>query len=64
MDGILNETTNKVHRHSPNGTDYRTSCGATYHVPSERLRRTSIDEAVEEHTATRCGRCFADAGGY
>lgn len=64
MDGILNETTEKVHKRAAGPADYRTTCGATYHVPKSRLQRTSVDEALTEKSATRCGRCFAGAGGY
>lgn len=64
MRGVLNETTNTVHRKRSDGQDCRTACGATYHVSDDRLRPTSVDRALADSTASKCGRCFSDGGGY
>jgi hypothetical protein len=66
MRGVLNESTNVVHR--PEDGDgrpgVRTTCGATNHVTDTRLQRVDVARAVSDEDASRCGRCFADAGGY
>lgn len=64
MRGIVNERTNTVHRQRGSESDYRTACGATLHVSEDCLRPTSVDEALAESTTCKCGRCFADGGGY
>ncbi|ELZ06889.1 hypothetical protein [Natrialba aegyptia] len=64
MDGVLNETTNTVHKHKTGRSDFRTHCGATSHVTHDRLRLVSIDRTTTDRNVSRCGRCFADAGGY
>lgn len=62
--GVLNETTRTVHRHETGKSDLQTACGLTYNVDPDRLRRTSIEQATTDFNASKCGRCFDDAGGY
>lgn len=64
MDGVLNETTNKIHRHETGRSDFQTTCGATTHVTHDNLRLITIERAVTDVDATKCGRCFADGSGY
>jgi hypothetical protein len=64
MNGILNETTNTVHRHGTGTSEFETECGLTHHVASEHLRRMSIEGAVTKESTSKCGRCFPDVGGY
>ncbi len=64
MDGVLNQSTNKVHKHEAGTADFRTRCGATSHVSHDDLRLISVDRALEETATNRCGRCFDDGGGY
>ncbi|RZV08522.1 hypothetical protein BDK88_2592 [Natrinema hispanicum] len=64
MDGVLNETTNKIHRHETGCSDFRTTCGATIHVAHDNLRLIAIERAVTDADVTKCGRCFADGSGY
>jgi len=64
MDGVLNETTNKIHRHEVGRSDFQTTCGATAHVAHDHLRLISIERAVADTSVTKCGRCFADGSGY
>lgn len=64
MDGVLNETTNTVHRHERSKSDLESACGATYHLRREKLRMTTVDRAVSALSADKCGRCFEDGGGY
>ncbi len=64
MNGVLNETTNKIHRHESGRSDFQTTCGATAHVAHDHLRLISIERAVSNADVTKCGRCFADGSGY
>lgn len=64
MDGVLNETTNKIHKYEHGRSDFQTTCGATAHVAHEHLRLISIEQAIGGADANRCGRCFADGSGY
>jgi hypothetical protein len=64
MNGVLNETTNKVHKHDPGRSDFQTVCGATAHVAHEDLRLVPVERAIGDADANRCGRCFDEAGGY
>lgn len=64
MDGILNAKTGMIHKRQPERSDGRTVCGATNHVGHDHLELMSVQRALDEDTATKCGRCFADAGGY
>lgn len=64
MDAVLNETTRTVHKPRVGGRDLQTECGVAYLVAPDQLRTTSIERATAELDATKCGRCFEDAGGY
>ncbi|QLK25891.1 hypothetical protein HYG81_17715 [Natrinema zhouii] len=64
MNGVLNETTNKIHQHESGRSDFQTTCGATSHVAHDHLRLVPVEQAVSDVDANRCGRCFDDGGGY
>lgn len=64
MDGVVNVRTQTIHRHERGRAPLVTPCGLTSHVDADRLRRIPIDRATENAEASRCGRCFEDAGGY
>ncbi|MFB6295767.1 MAG: hypothetical protein ABEH66_02875 [Halobacteriales archaeon] len=64
MDGVLNETTQKVHRQKTGAAALRTTCGLAHHVDPDRLRVVTVERVTTETKATRCGGCFEDAGGY
>lgn len=64
MDGVLNETTNTVHKHDRRNAAPRPFCGATDHVTHDNLRLVRVDSTVDATAASKCGRCFDDAGGY
>lgn len=64
MDGVLNETTMTVHKRKPGGADVDTVCGLTFQVNPEQLRTAAVDQATSAYDASKCGRCFEDAGGY
>ncbi|QIO25045.1 hypothetical protein G9465_22430 (plasmid) [Haloarcula sp. JP-L23] len=62
--GVLNKTTKTVHKHKIGNAKLQTTHGLTYHVAPDKLRMTSVESATTEFNATKCGRCFEDAGGY
>ncbi len=65
MKVILNEVTNTVHRHETGRTDCQALCGSTYHISHDRLKAvTAVEPEEVTGSATKCGRCFEDAGGY
>lgn len=64
MKGVLNESTNTVHKQEIGVSALETPCGITYNVPEDQLRQTAIDDLVTTTTITKCGRCFDDGGGY
>lgn len=64
MYGVLNEETDTIHRRAGDGSDCRTTCGATTHVADDHLRVTSVERALAESGSSKCGRCFVDGGGY
>lgn len=64
MNGVLNESTNTVHKHKMGPSEFETECGLTNHVGPDYLRRTSIEQALSNETTSKCGRCFPGAGGY
>ncbi len=64
MQGVLNERTHKVHKLKSGDSDARPECGATTRIDHNEIRVLPIEEAVEDGETDRCGRCFADAGGY
>ncbi len=64
MNGVLNEETGIIHKQQPGSSDGRTVCGATNHVGHNHLQLVSVEQVLDKDTGTKCGRCFADAGGY
>ncbi|MHB9288525.1 hypothetical protein ACKVMT_15950 [Halobacteriales archaeon Cl-PHB] len=64
MQGVLNERTQKVHKLESGGADPRPECGATNRVEHDEISVLPVEEAVDRSGIDRCGRCFADAGGY
>lgn len=64
MDGILNETTNTVHKQESGKSALETPCGVTNNLSEDHLRQTAIDQLVTTTNTTKCGRCFEDGGGY
>lgn len=64
MDCVLNRTTHTVHRHESDYPALRTACGATFHVHRDQLEMTTVERALAEASASKCGRCFEDGGGY
>ncbi|MXV63285.1 hypothetical protein GS429_14660 [Natronorubrum sp. JWXQ-INN-674] len=64
MDGVINETTDMIHKHKDGHSDFGTRCGATSHVAHDQLRLVSVERAASDSNVSRCGRCFDDAGGY
>lgn len=63
MKAVVNRTTETVHKRATEGPK-ETLCGATSHVDSGQLERTSLERARSAHGASKCGRCFEDGGGY
>lgn len=64
MDGVLNTTTRTVHRRESESSACDTVCGATKFVATERLDPVTVERALAETDAMKCGRCFADGGSY
>lgn len=70
MDVVLNEATETVHRPDRAAAELDTACGVTHHLAPdlltgpERLRAISLERAVIDYGASKCGRCFDDGGGY
>jgi len=64
MKGVLNESTEKVHKHEPHRTQGIAECGATSTVTHDNLRVLPVEEALDREATTKCGRCFGDGGGY
>jgi len=62
--GVLNETTNTVHKHETGASEFETECGLIHHVAPDNLCRVSVERAVTSESTDRCGRCFPGAGGY
>lgn len=61
---ILNEYMMTIHRPQPDGGRYETSCGHRFPLGHDHLRLTTVDEAADSHTASKCGDCFEEGGGY
>jgi len=61
MEHVLNEVTNTVHRHEPGTADLQTACGVTFHLSHDNLSTLTASETT---SASKCGRCFDDGGGY
>lgn len=64
MEGVLNESTNTVHRRKIETPNPASVCGATDYVNRDRLRTTTVKQAIAHRDANKCGRCFEDGGGY
>lgn len=65
MDVVLNEVTNTIHKQETGKSARQTVCGATNHLPQDNLKRVTVVESeLDTLNATKCGRCFDDAGGY
>jgi hypothetical protein len=64
MKGVLNETTQTVHKPLIGRSEYQTECGASNHLSLDQLRIVSVESSLANSNVTKCGRCFADAGGY
>ena len=63
-DGVLNETTNTVHKHKTGESGFQTNCGASRNLPRNQLRSIAVERAIDSTEINKCGRCFPDAGGY
>ncbi|WP_224333085.1 hypothetical protein [Haloprofundus halobius] len=64
MRGVLNEQTKTVHKPNDDHAHRLAACGALFHVSEESTVVVDLATAVDEGGASRCGRCFDDAGGY
>jgi hypothetical protein len=62
--GVLNETTNTIHRRDATRPGLESVCGVTYTLSKEYLRPAAIDRSGSQPEITRCGNCFEDGGGY
>ena len=62
MERVLNEVTNTVHKQAIGTSTINTPCGVTYNVADDHLCQISANNLAV--TATKCGRCFDDGGGY
>lgn len=63
-DAILNEYMMTVHRPRPDGDRYETDCGHGFPLGDDHLRLTSLDEVTNGLSASKCGDCFEEGGGY
>lgn len=63
-DAILNEHMMTIHRPRPGGGRYETNCGHRFSLGHDHLRLTTVDEAAADLTASKCGDCFEEGGGY
>jgi hypothetical protein len=65
MDGVVNEVTNTVHKHETGKSRLQTECGVTYHLSADDLHVVRVVQSeLDGKCASKCGRCFDDAGGY
>lgn len=64
MDGVLNTTTNTVHKPGNRSEAPESKCGATRYVDDNRLDSVDVQRAVTNRHAAKCGRCFSDGRGY
>lgn len=60
MDGVLNKTTDTVHKGGSGAWDLETMCGVAHTAPTDYLRPVPIGVAVRTAATTKCGRCFGD----
>jgi hypothetical protein len=64
MDGILNETTNTLHKRETGNQGLEAACGATLHLFADNLQTAAIDSTAGRPETSKCGRCFDGVGGY
>jgi hypothetical protein len=64
MEGLLNETTDTLHKRETGRSDLAAVCGATSHVSHDNLRMAAVETAATSPETSKCGRCFDSAGGY
>jgi uncharacterized metal-binding protein YceD (DUF177 family) len=64
MDGVLNESTNTVHRKAVSEHRLHTVCGVTHNLPEDNLQQVTIDQQIAATATSKCGRCFEEGGGY
>ncbi|MFB6210090.1 MAG: hypothetical protein ABEI76_00985 [Halobacteriales archaeon] len=64
MNPILNESTQTVHKHETGAPELHTECGIMLHANPDHLERMSLERALQEQEADKCGRCFDEGGGY
>lgn len=64
MMGVLNESTEKVHKREPQRERRAAACGAMTTVSHDRFSVVPVDEALDRDETTKCGRCFSEGGGY
>jgi len=64
MKGVLNETTQTIHKHETGESAFGTECGATHQLSSENLHVVSVTSASAATDVDKCGRCFDGGGGY
>lgn len=61
---VLNDHTDIVHKRKSGKSSLQSECGSTRTVTVEHLRRTSIEQATDRPSVSKCGRCFRGVGGY
>lgn len=59
-DGILNETSNTIHKRTEGGSQFQTDCGAIHDIPISSLRLVRIADETS-YSTRKCGRCFPQA---
>lgn len=64
VSGILNETSQTIHKQELGTGDFQTLCGQTYHLDHGQVRKIQIEQATKEFDVDKCGRCFEDGRGY
>lgn len=64
MKGVLNTTTGTVHKHELGASGLHTHCGVSYTLPPVQLREVRVEQVTGDHSVSKCGSCFEDAGGY
>jgi hypothetical protein len=62
---VLNGVTNRAHRHGTDRPERQAVCGSTFHASHNNLGVVSgAEPEIEAVSATKCGRCFENGGGY
>lgn len=62
--GVLNETTDTVHKRKEGEPGFQTDCGVSRHLTRDQLRSVAVERAIDGSETSKCGRCFPDGGGY